>query len=187
MNPESARLRIRPEIIEKIRSGGGALWHPAHGDGSDNRINEDAIADSATVSFSLAFLTAGVLWARKAFRNRKKTRQDLAAEKEAAKIQKTIAAAEERLLAYIRQAREGAVTGETLDDLIDVMEEMHAVHQTGKLIVADREALAEIRTSVQNYTDALAESKAAPAVPAQGEDDFERIRNLLIRQKQLTA
>ncbi len=187
MNPESARLRIQPEIIEKIRSGSGGLWHPAHGDGSDNRINEDVIADTATVSFSLAFLTAGLLWARKAFRNRKKTRQDLAAEKEAARIQKTIGALEERLLAYLRQAQEGTVGAETLDDLIDVLEETHAVYQTGKLIVADQAALAEIRKSVQDYTDALAESKAAPAVPAQGEDDFERIRNLLIRQKQLTA
>ena len=187
MNPESAWLRIRPEIIEKIRSGGGVLWHPAHGDGSDNRINGDAIADTATVSFSLAFLTAGTLWVRKAFRNRNKTRQDLAVEKEAARIQKTIDALEERLLAYIRQAQEGAAGGEALDDLIGVLEEARTVYQTGKLVVADQAALAEIRKSVQDYTDALAESKAAPKAPARGEDDFERIRNLLIRQKQLTA
>ena len=91
------QLTIGPEIIRKLSSGQNSLWSAAHGDGSENRINGEAVAETAEYSFSLAFLTAGLMWARKQFRNRDKTKNDLAAEKEAARINKTASALEAQL------------------------------------------------------------------------------------------
>ena len=103
------QLTINPEIIRELGSGQNSLWSAAHGDGSENRINGEAVAETAEYSFSLAFLTAGLMWARKKFRNRDKTKEDLAAEKKAAAINRASDALEEMLLEYLRAAREGEV------------------------------------------------------------------------------
>ncbi len=74
-------ITIDPELIRKLGAE-EKLWSAAHYDGSKNRINEDAILEAGSVS--LGILTALALWCRKRFRNRGKTKEDLAAEKEAA-------------------------------------------------------------------------------------------------------
>ena len=84
-----ARLEISPEIIEKFSPSGGKICFAGHNDGSDNRIDGDAILDTAGYSAALASLQAGFMWLRKKFRNRGKTKEDFAAEKEAAEINQT--------------------------------------------------------------------------------------------------
>ena len=89
MIPVGVKLEINPEIIQKLSSGKEKLWLAAHADGSDNRINENAIADATDFGVEVTAATALFQWARKLFRNRNKTQEDLAEEKEAARINRT--------------------------------------------------------------------------------------------------
>jgi len=182
-----AALGVSPEIIEKLSSG-NQLWSAAHADGSDNRINSDAILNASTYGADFGILAALGQGIRKLFRNRGKTREDLAAEKEAARINRTSGALEELLLEYCRAAREGNIDEETLDELIDNLEEMQGYARAGKLQVPGVSSLTKIRKSIAAFTAAIAEEKNASPVreaDASGADEFSLIRKQLLRQKEL--
>ncbi len=182
------QLTIDPEIIGKLSSGQNSLWSAAHGDGSENRINGEAVAETAEYSFSLAFLTAGLMWARKKFRNRDKTKQDLAAEKEAARINKTASALEAQLKDYLLAAQKGMIDEEALDDLAAVLEEMDGYDRAGKLAVPNVRELTEIRSRITDFTAAIEGKTAVPPRPdteKPGQGEFGLIRKQLIRQKEL--
>ena len=186
--PVGSKLNIDPEIVEKLRSGNGKLWSAAHDDGSGNRINADAVLEASTLGVDAGLLEAGMQWIRKMFRNRGKTKEDFAAEKEAAKINRTAGALEEMLLEYFQAAQEGSVDGEALRELIDTLEEMHGYCQSGKLQVPGKTELAKMRGSIVEYTSAIAESrnvqlKREPA--AAGADEFQLIKEQLLRQAEL--
>lgn len=182
-----AQLKANPEIIRMLSSASGTLWSAAHEDGSSNRINGDAVMEAATYSTSLGILSAVFQGIRKAFRNRGKTKEDLAAEKEAAGINKSCGALEAMLLDYIRSAQEGAIEDDDLDDLMDMLEEMQGYAQTGKLKVPGKKGLADICGSIADYTAAITGKQAAsPAGTAdmQAADLFRSIREQLIMQKE---
>ena len=86
MKDTGIHMEIHQEIIDKLSAGKGSIWIAAHNDGSDNKINEDAILDTASYSIFLAVLSTIGQSLRKMFRNKKKSHEELAAEKEAAKI-----------------------------------------------------------------------------------------------------
>ena len=136
---------------------------------------------------SLGILAAAFQGLRKAFRNREKTKEDLAAEKEAAKINRTCGALSQMLLEYMEAAQAGSVDGESLDELIDVLKEMDGYDQAGKLTIADAGALPEICQSITAYTAAL--TGGGSAQTAQGPDisehrAFRLIQAQLIRQRE---
>lgn len=188
MEHVNAKLNICPETVGKLSMGKGVLWSAAHSDGSDNRINGQAIADTATVSFSAAAMVGGFQWIRKLFRNREKTGEDFAAEKEAVKINRASEALKQQLLDYLSSAQEGSIDPEALDDLAKALEEIHGYHQSGKLIITGENELAEILKSITEFTDSFAESKSiAPVQKAGGSaaDEFSQIRELILRQKEL--
>ena len=182
----NAKLAIRPETAGKLSRDGEKLWTSAHKDDSDSRIITDSVIEAGTYDVSIAAASAGFNWLKKLFRNRKKSREDIEAEKEATRINNTCTALEERLLEYIEAAKDGTVDRAALDELIETLEEMHGYEQDGKVAGAGRQELAEIRGSIADFTAALAESLgAAPQAAAAGADDFESIRNQLARQKEL--
>ncbi|MBR6707166.1 MAG: hypothetical protein IKI84_10870 [Clostridia bacterium] len=174
-----ARLEISPDIIDKFSPSGGKICFAGHSDGSDNRIDGDAILDTAGYSFSIASLQAGFMWLRKKFRNRGKTKEDFAAEKEAAAINQTCIALKEMLLEYLRSAREGEIDEETLGDLIKTLEETDRAFKEGKLVVPDAGLLTGIREKITTFTDAIVGKQAA--TPSGSE--FSLIREQLIRQR----
>ena len=179
---------IDPETTEKLASETKKLWTAAHEDGSDNRVNGDAVLEASSYDLTFGFLAAGFMWVRKLFRNRGKTREDLKAEKEAAGINRTCGALEQMLLEYFRSAQEGAVDGEALDELIDTLDEMHRHYKSGKLSVPGEKELSGMRKSIAAYTAAIAESRSALPVPetgSSGMDEFSLIREQLIAQKKL--
>ena len=182
------RLKVNPEILQKLRSADAVLWTAAHRDGSDNRINWDAVVDADIVgSISLSILAVAFQGVRKAFRNRAKTKEDLAAEKEAAKINRTCGALSQMLLEYMEAAQAGSVDGESLDELIDVLKEMAGYDQAGKLTIADAGALPDICQSITAYTAAL--TGGGNEQPARGPEitasrAFRQIRVQLIRQRE---
>ena len=178
-----AGLDISPEILEKLSPGSGEICFAGHGDGSDNRIDGDAILDTAGYSFSLASIQAGFMWLRKKFRNRGKTKEDFAAEKEAAGINLTCTALKEMLLEYLRSAREGEIDGETLCDLVKTLEETDRAYKAGKLIVRDAGLLKEIREKVTVFTDAVTGKQAARPAGTSSESEFGLIREQLVRQR----
>ena len=148
----------------------------------------ETVAEAATYSFIVASLVAGFQGLRKAFRNRGKTPEDFAAEKEAAKINKTCGALEEMLLEYIRSAQDGIVEQEALEELIAVLDEMHGYLQAGKLQVPGMNDLTDIRVSIENYTASLAENRSvrpAPKAKPMDADEFILLRDQLILQKEL--
>lgn len=104
MKSVHATLRINPEIVGKLGSGTGAFWSAAHPDGSDNRIDADAVLEAGSYGIPLGILSALFQGIRKKYRNQGKTKEDLLEEKEAAKINRTGGALEEMLLEYIRAA-----------------------------------------------------------------------------------
>ena len=188
MENVGTRLHIDPETLSLLSSGNQTLCSAAHYDGSDNRINGEAVVEAATVSFSIAFMTAAFMWLRKKFRNRGKTKNDLAAEKEAARINRTSVALEEMLLEYIRSAQEGMICAESLDELIETLEEVHGYAESGKLVVLNNQALGEIRRSVSAFTAAIAEIRSVHPVResgSTGSDEFCLIREQLLKQKEL--
>ncbi len=182
--------RMKPETntewIEKLDAG-QKLWYAAHDDGSGNRINEDAVIEATVQDVSLGILTAAFLWIRKLFRNRGKTKEDLAAEKEAARINRTCGALEVMLPDYIRSAQEGGIGEEALDELIGTLDEMDGYDRAGKLTVPDMEELTGIRKSIEAYTKAIAKSRPEASMQeaeATNAGEFGRIKALLVRQKE---
>ena len=183
----NAKPGIDPEIITKL-SEGGRLWRAAHADGSDNRINGDVILEAASYGTGFGILAAGAQWIRKTFRNRDKTREDLDAEKEADVINKSCGALEEMLLEYLQAARAGRIDAEALAELTDQLGEVWEYARSGKLHIPDAKALSEIRGSIAAFTAALAGEETVPPAPeASAADEFHRIRELLLRQKELLA
>ena len=125
---------------------------------------------------------------RKMFRNKKKSHEELAAEKEAAMINRTVGALEEMMLEYIQAATKGSVDEEALDERTDTMGEIRGYYQAGKLKITDQNAMAEIRKSIMKFTNAMAEAKhvAIPAEPDRaGKDEFCVIMKQLAMQKEL--
>ena len=180
------KMKMNPAIAAKLSSGNAGIWRAAHDDGSKNKINGEEIAQAASYSTSLGVMDAIFQGIKKAFRNRGKTREDFAAEKEAARINQSVGALEVQLKDYIRAAQQGAVEEEDLDDLIATLAEIRGYFQAGKLIIQDEKAMSEICDGIADYTAALAESKnARPAEKndAPGTDLFSRIRDQLILQK----
>ena len=47
MTSTGKKMELNPAIIDQLEKGG--LWTAAHQDGSDNRVNADAIGDAASV------------------------------------------------------------------------------------------------------------------------------------------
>ena len=188
MEHVNAKLSIRPETVGKLSMGKGVLWSAAHSDGSDNRINGQAIVDTATVSFSAAAMVGGFQWIRKLFRNREKTGEDFAAEKEAVKINRACEALKQQLLDYLRSAQEGLIDPEALDDLAKTLEEVRGYHQSCKLKITGEQELDEILKSITEFTESIAESKSiAPVRKAGGSaaDKFSLILEQILRQKEL--
>ena len=181
-------MDIHPEIIRKLSSGDSQLWHAAHNDGSDNRINGDTILEASGYGTEFGIVAAVSMGIRKLFRNRNKTQQDLKAEKEALTINNTCGALDEMLLEYIQTVRKGAAADQgLLDELIDTLEEMHGYYQSGKLIVPGEKELSEIRKIIEEYTAETAGSHSdRPARHDQNPDadEFVLIRELLLKQKQ---
>ena len=175
------KLAIDPEVVQRLRAEAGGLWRAAHGDGSDNRINVDAVIDAAVLDTSLGILTAAFQGLRKAFRNRGKTREDLAAEKEAAQINLACEALTALLLDYLQGAQAGTADPETLDALIHALEEMEGYHRSGKLTLPGEGLLSEIDKSAAALTSAMTASSGAQSPEG---DIFGRLRAQLVRQKQ---
>lgn len=183
-----SKLILRPEIPEKLEAGKEKLWLAVHGDGSDNRINEDRILEAASYSIGIGLLSAAAQGIRRRFRNRKKTPEDLAAEKEADRINKTSGALEEMLLEYFRPAQQGIVEEETLDELTEVLDEMHEYCRAGKIRIPGQRELTEMRRSIEQFTAALAAEKGvrtAEKTENPEADEFFRIREQLLQQKKL--
>ena len=181
-------LDIDPEIVTKLSSGNSKLWLAAHEDGSDNRINGDVILKASGYGTEFGVIAAVSQGIRKLFRNRNKTWQDLDAEKEAYRINNTCGALEEMLLEYIQAAQKGiAVDRESLDELIDTLEEIHGYDQEGKLIIPGKKELSEIRKSIAAYTAAMTGNDTGRPAPEDADpkaDEFLLIREQLLKQKQ---
>ena len=180
-------LEMHSDFILKLRAG-EKLWLAAHEDGSKNRIDENVVFEAGTYSTSLGILAALLMGIRKKFRTRGKTKEDFAAEKEAAGINRTCVALEELLLEYTEGAQNGQIDEETLMELIDALREMEGYEHAGKLSIPGRQELEEIRQSIENYTSALAERYGAGPLPETGETAdgvFGRIREQLERQRDL--
>ncbi|MBQ7182930.1 MAG: hypothetical protein IJR97_03010 [Clostridia bacterium] len=178
-------ITIDPDLLSKLGAE-KRLWSASHYDGSKNRINEDAILEAGTVS--LGILTALALWCRKKFRNRGKTKEDLAAEKEAARINDTCGALKEKLLEYFQAAQKGRIDGEDLDDLIDTLDEMQKHDEAGKLSAEGRQELAGVQKAVAQVTRALGGNSAPEAAwgtTTQSAGGFGAVRDELIRQRDL--
>ena len=180
------KLNIASEILTKLGAGTSGLWTAAHYDGSDNRIDENAILEDASYDISLGIFSAVFQGIRKAFRNRGKTKEDLLAEKEAAGINKTCAAFDLMLLDYLRETQSGTLEEESLDDLLGTIQEMETYARSGKLKVPGQKELAAIHQGIAEFTAALTGAPAQPALAADAPaaEQFARIRELLTRQKQ---
>lgn len=181
----SIKPEINPEIIGKLGPGKPKLCAAAHSDGSDNRINADAIGDAAAVNASLGVLAAIFQGVKKAFWNRGKTKEDFAAEREASQINRTCGALNVMLQEY-QEAQEGVIDPEGLDELIATLEEMQGYHRAGKLKLPVEKALIEISESIAGYTATIARGRGAhPSVPSgtPAADLFGQIREQLIRQR----
>ena len=135
MKDVGVKLEINPLFIEKLNSGREKLWTAAHPDGSDNRINSDAVLEASAYGLDFGLIAAGAQWIKKKFRNRGKTKDDFAAEKEAAKINRACGALEIMLLEYFQAAQKGSIDEEGLDELIETLIEMQGYYQSGKLAV----------------------------------------------------
>ena len=185
MAKTDAKLNISQEILTKLSSGKAELWLAVHADGSDNRINGDEIIEAAGYHASFGIISAIFQGIRKAFRNRGKTGADLAAEKEAARINQTCVVLNLTLRDYLAAARDGAPDEESLDDLIGALRETETYARAGKMQVPGAEELTEICARVAEYTVAVTgqpvPQKAADLPTA---DQFAFLLDLLTRQKQ---
>ena len=172
-------MKINPQIIQKLSSEGDRLCRAGHPDGSDNRINGDKVLEASLYGTEFGVIAAVSMGIKKMFRNRNKSQQDLQAEKEALRINNTCGALDEMLLEYLQALQEGtAVDQESLDELIDTLEEMHTYYQSGKLVIPGMKELTEIRKCIE-------ESAAGTAAqhPGPDADEFVLIRELLLKQK----
>ncbi len=179
MTQTGAKLTLNPDIIGRLEKGG--LWSAAHNDGSDNRVNAQAIADAATVSASLGILAAAFQGIRKAFRNRKKTKADLMAEKEAVRINEACGSLDLLLRDYLAAAQKGMIAEDDLDTLTDTFKQMEAYDRAGTLLVPGRRELEEIGRSVAEYTSLLTGN---PAAVQGAKNGFCFIREQLSLQKE---
>ncbi len=179
MTSTGKKMELNPAIIDQLEKGG--LWTAAHQDGSDNRVNADAIGDAASVGTSLGVLTAVFQFGRKAFRNRNKTREDLVAEKEAVGINATCESLNLLLRDYLRDAAEGRIEEDDLDTLMDTLKRMEEYDQAGKLLVPGKAVLTAVAGSIAKYTAALTGDPAQ----APGANLFGFIREQLTRQKKV--
>ena len=181
------KMEISPEIIRKLSTESGKLWMAVHNDGSDNRINGDVILEASGYGAGFGLFAAITQSIRKKFRNRGKTQEDFDAEKEAKRINNTCGALEQMLLDYFRAAQEGSVGKDALDELIDTLEEMEGYNRSGKLKVPGEKLLTDIRQTITGYTADLAAESGRPVQAAEkpDADDFSRIREQLIRQREL--
>ena len=185
MKQFQARLTIDPQIVSALGSDKATLWRAAHGDGSDNRINADAVMDVAAYSTALGVVSAVSQFFRKAFKNRKKTAEDLAAEKEAAAINQTCVANAEMLREYLLNAMEGKLDGQALDELIESLQTVQRFARKGLLETPGNKELAQLCESVAAFTAALSGSPAEkPAPSIQVADAFGFLLEQLIRQKE---
>lgn len=181
MTHTDTKLTIDPEIVSKLHSGESGFCFAAHSDGSDNRIDSDAIMDAATVGATIGIMTAVFQGLKKAFRNRGKTQDDLQAEKEAAKINKTCGSLDLLLGDYLEAAQKGIVEEDDLDLLIDTLRDTESCYQSGKLKVSGEKELAVISQSIADFTAAMTGCEAAETSAA---DPFRRILEQLVRQKE---
>ena len=180
-------LDINPELVVRL-SAGQKLWSAVHDDGSKNRINGDVILEAGSYGTSFGILAALFMWIKKKYRNKGKTKEDLAAEKEAAAINRTCGALEVMLQEYLQSAQNGTIDEKGLDELIGTLEEIQEYNQTGKLIIPGTNELAEIRKSIERYTTAIAENKnsrLAHESKATGASEFLMIREQLVQQREL--
>ena len=187
MTQTGVRLEISPEIIQRLRASSAGLWVAAHGDGSDNRVNWNAVADAVTIETSLGVITAIFQGLRKAFRNRGKTKADFAAEKEAVQINRTCGVLEQMLLEYIEAAQAGSVDRESLDELIGALEEMDGYQQAGKLTVPGERELLALCRSIATYTAAMTEggdTRSVQRLEMTVGRAFRLMREQLIRQRE---
>lgn len=190
MKDVGIKLEISPLIIESFGSGKEKLWSAVHDDGSANRVNGDVVYAASSYALDFGLIAAGAMWIRKKFRNKGKTKEDLAAEKEAAKINSVSRSLEILLREYFRAAREGSIDEVTLDALIGRLAEMQEYEQSGKLKVLDENAMEEIRRSIAEYTAAItggAESHSTRTAEVQGTGVLSMIREQLIRQRDLIS
>ena len=112
--------------------------------------------------------------------------QDLLAEKEAVKINKSCDGFDLMLRDYLQAAQEGGIEEDDLGDLIDMLKEVEGYAQAGKLKIPGTKELTEIRKSIAAYTAALmkAQEKSPDertGIPAA--EEFRLIREQLTRQK----
>ena len=178
-------MNLHPDIIGKLSSGGGQLWHAGHDDGSGDRINGDKVLEASSYGTEFGVIAAVSMGLRKLFRNRNKTREDLEAEKEALRINNTCGALNEMLLEYIQAVQKGAPADrELLSDLADTLDEMHKYYQAGKLAVPGKRELSEIRKSIGEYTAGMTGERPAGQDQSPDADDFALIREQLLKQKQ---
>ena len=186
MKQIGVRLQVNPDIIKKLGSENNILWSAAHNDGSDNRFDENDVLESASYGVFSGILAAAFQGIKKAFGNRGKTKDDLAAEKEAANINKAFASFNLMLRDYLQAAQEGGIEEDDLGDLIDMLKEVEGYAQAGKLKIPGTKELTEIRKSIAAYTAALmkAQEKSPDertGIPAA--EEFRLIREQLTRQK----
>ena len=179
----NVKLEINPEIIEKLSLGGGKLWIAAHEDDSKNRVDVEAIADAALLDIVTGFFVAGYQLLKKRLRNLGKTKDDVAAEKEASQINRTCGALEQMLLEYIRAAQEGEIDAEALDELIGTLKEMQGYYEARKLSLPGESTLVAIGDSVAVFTANLLGSEAARKAEASATNLFSRISAHLLQQK----
>lgn len=182
------KLEINPSIVGKLNSGRKKLWTAAHPDGSDNRINSDVVLEASTYGLDFGLIAAGAQWIKKKFRNRGKTKDDFAAEKEAARINRTCGALEVMLLEYFQAAQKGSIDEEGLDELLDMLSEMQGYCQSGRLALLGERDIAEMLGSIANYTAQIAKGKAVQTVHGTEAPDanaFALIRKQLLLQKEL--
>ena len=178
-------MKISPEIIQKLSSEDHPLWHASHADGSDNRIDGDKVLEESAYGVEFGILAAVSMGIRKLFKNRNKTRDDLQAEKEAFRINKTCVSLDEMLLEYIQAAQNGTpVDQESLGELIDTLDEMHGYYQSGKLVISGKAELSEIRKCIEAYTAEATGSRPAQQAQNPNADELALIRELLLKQKQ---
>ena len=181
-----AVLRIDPEIIRKLSSEKAGLWTAAHYDGSKNRMDSDAVMDAFTFSVEVGLLETAFQWIKKKFKNRGKSKAELAAEKEASMINMASARLEQLLLEYLKTAQEGSIDETLLDDLTGTLEEMDGWYKAGKLVVPGKKDLTMIRKSITGFTAAIMENNPETSVPetdTSGTDEFRLIKDQLLSQK----
>lgn len=185
MTNVGVKLEIDPVITEKLNSENEILWTAAHDDGSGNKINGEAVAYAASYDLNAGAITAGILGLRKLFRNRGKTKEDFAEEKEARRINDTCIAIKALLLEYIQFATNGEINEQSLFFLINRLEEIQEYYESGKLIIPGSGELAEIRRSITAFTAAIADGRSVRYSATAEDDGFRVIRESLIRQQEM--